>query len=71
MHNYTTITMTLYRILSRNESELQCVQLSSYYSGERNQMNQATSYIDASFVYGVDDESMNKLRLHKKGNDAK
>ena len=36
--------------------------------GERNQMNQATSYIDASFVYGVDDDSMNKLRLHKKGN---
>ena len=30
-------------------------------------MNQATSYIDASFLYGVDDESMNKLRLHKKG----
>ncbi|KAL4231588.1 heme binding [Mactra antiquata] len=35
--------------------------------GERKQINQATAYIDASYLYGADSETSKKLRAFKRG----
>ena len=38
-----------------------------YILGRRQQLNQATSYIDASYLYGADEDTASTMREFQKG----
>ena len=58
--------MHLYVFLKKCITEIKnsCILWCSCFCvlGRRNQLNQATSYIDASFLYGHNDEDAHELR---------